>query len=86
VFLGLFYWLARRAESLYNLLVFPYSPTLLFPPHATCCIYSQYIRSSHSPRPRALPGALSTVHRPCPVTYSGLRYPTRVKVSRPPGK
>jgi len=57
VFLGLFYWLARRAESLYNLLVFPYFPTLLFPPHATSCIYSQYIRSSHSHRPRALPGA-----------------------------
>jgi len=55
-YLGYLYWLLGRRNLFISLQYFLTLP-FPFPPHPTSCIYSQYIRSSHSHRPRALPGA-----------------------------
>jgi len=69
-FLGYLYWLLGRRNLYITLLYFLTLP-FSFPPHATSCIYSQYIRSSHSHRPRALPGTCpQSIPRPCTVTHS----------------
>ena len=55
-FLGCLYWVLGRWNLYITLLYFLTLP-FSFHPHAMSCIYSQYIRSSHCQRPRALSGA-----------------------------
>ena len=71
-------WAAESHITLLYFLTLPFS----FPPHATSCIYSQYIRSSHSHRPRALPGAYPQSIGLAPLHY--VASSTSTKRNQPP--